>query len=699
MPAYKIHVTNVPWHIDYNHAVRFASASARHDYFSIDWTSAPLVNLDFGTGFRTSAVVTTENTRAASQYNYAVIYDVTNDLYYYYFVVRAEYLAANKYRYHLVCDVIQQTLFDITFGDCMIRRAHLNRWEEFAPNQGYIYHFAHSSPFLDDDFPDYGTYVFTTEKLGFAFDPYDTDLNWWIRDNIAAWKYYFFPKTAFNAFDVTGLQTTTINIDNLRYVIDETAVEAEWVVFCAPIYKSTNRIYFRNSNSVWDSLVYDNYFKKINDGIDSKLYAVKISIIPPFSTLYQYSITKTNNNITFIGEWNVYNEISGTSPVFIPYINSVENPDYNTFRNYEFSAAIVGETPVTENEETVLYPVPFVFVMNQTLIRNGVPALFTEILPLSTFGISKFFSDRIKTESNKLSPILFGSKYFSVAVNTGTEKKYNFDVRFVIEKSTDTGFYFLSILAPYITTEYISIIPQEGSVLFPAVGELYKTFYGYLNQNDDIIALSVSQYEQFIANQKNFFKAFKAQMISQGVRAVTDSVIGGITGAAQALKGDFSSGVSNAIGGVGSLINSANSMITDVATTRYKIDNLKAAPETLQNAGGDELTNIAIVDRGINCEINMALPYDEAKVLNCIKKYGYPVNVLGNVSDYIGIRKLWNFIQADVETVNSTNDDNPIGVEMHDQIKTIFARGITFWTNPAGISDYSGQNYEVFLDG
>src|SRR5699024_1189528 len=201
-------------------------------------------------------------------------------------------------------------------------------------------------------------------------------------------------------------------------------------------------------------------------------------------------------------------------------------------------------------------------------------------------------------ESNKLSPSLFGSKYFSVAVNTGTEKKHYFDVRFVINKSTDTGFYFLSILAPYITTEYISIIPQEGSVLFPAVGELYKTFYGYLNQNDDIIALSVSQYEQFIANQKNFFKAFKAQMISQGVRAVTDSVIGGITGAAQALKGDFSSGASNAIGGVGSLINSANSMITDVITTRYKIDNLKAAPETLQNAGGDELTNLSIVDRG-----------------------------------------------------------------------------------------------------
>lgn len=698
MPAYKIHVTSVPWDIDYNHAVRFASASARHDYFSIDWTAAPLVNLDFGTGFRTSAVVTTDNTRAASQYNYAVIYDTTNDLYYYYFVQRAEYLAANKYRYHLVCDVIQQTLFDITFGDCMIRRAHLNRWKEFATNQGYVYNFGHGSPFLDDDFPDYGTYVSYMEKLGFAFVPNNYDLNDWFRTNISAWKYYFFPKSEFNVFSLVSAQTT-INIENLRYVVDETAVEAEWVVFCAPIYKTANRIYFRDSNSVWDSLVYDNYFKKANDGIDSRLYAVKISIIPPFSTLYQYSITQTNNNIILSGEWGIYTELSDTSPVFIPNINNIGNPDYNTFKNYEFSAAIVGITPGTEGGETVYYPVPFVFVMNQTLIRNGVPALYTMVFPLSTFGLNNFFSDRIKTESNELSPVLFGSKYFSVSVNTGTEKKYNFDVRFAVGKYTDTGFYFLSILAPYITTEYVSIIPLDGSILSPNVGELYKTFYGYLNQNDDIIALSVSQYEQFIANQKNFFKAFKAQMISQGVRAVTDAAIGGITGAAQALKGDFSSGASNAIGGVGSLINSANSMITDVITTRYKIDNLKTAPETLQNAGGDELTNIAIVDRGINCEVNKLVLYDETKVLNFIKKYGYKVNVLGNVSDYIGIRKLWNFIQADVETINSTNDDNPIGVEMHDQIKTIFARGITFWTNPAGISDYSGQNYEVFLDG
>ena len=130
-----------------------------------------------------------------------------------------------------------------------------------------------------------------------------------------------------------------------------------------------------------------------------------------------------------------------------------------------------------------------------------------------------------------------------------------------------------------------------------------------------------------------------------------------------------------------------------------QIENMQAAPERLTAGNGDILTNTAISDLNIFAEIYTCTDFAIDQITDFTKKFGYAFNRLGNVSDYIGIRKLWNFIQADVETVNSTNDDNPIGVEMHDQIKTIFARGITFWTNPAGISDYSGQNYEVFLDG
>lgn len=692
MPAYKIHVTNVPWDIDYNHAVRFASASARHDYFSIDWTAAPLVNLDFGTGFRTSAVVTTENTRAASQYNYAVIYDVTNDLYYYYFVVRAEYLAANKYRYHLVCDVIQQTLFDITFGDCMIRRAHLNRWKTLSNTLGsYRYNFSSASPFLDDDFPEYGTRVTSIQKIGFAYDFPGYTATYWITENVKAWKYYFLPKGTFNVRNLLAVKAT-ININTLQYVIDELSIGSEWVVFCAPIYNSSNRIYL--DNNVWDSMVYDNYFKPLNDGIDSKLFSVKISIIPPFSTLDGYDIEINNNNLVIGGQYMAYEELSTDTPVFTPTINGAYPSSYTVFSHYEFSAVIAGAVGSGE----VILPIPFVFVMNQTLIRNNVPALVTyPFIDLSEYNAGSVFPLTIKANSNNLSPILLSSKYFSISVNAGTEKKYDVDVRFVTYAGT-ISFYLISILAPYITTEYISIRPEPDSLLYLS-GALYKTFYGYLNQNDDITALSVSQYEQFIANQKNFYKAFKAQLISQGVKTLTNATLGAVNSSIQMLNGDFLGGTSGTLSTIGGVINSGNSMITDVITTRYKIDNMKSAPETLENASGDELTNIAILDRAINIEINQMLDFDKSKLLGFIKKYGYRVNLIGNVSDYIGIRKLWNFVQADVETVNSTNDDNPIGVEMHDQIKTIFARGITFWTNPAGISDYSGQNYEVFLDG
>ena len=690
MPAYKIHVTNVPWDIDYNHAVRFASASARHDYFAIDWTAAPLVNLDFGTGFRTSAVVTTENTRAASQYNYAVIYDVTNDLYYYYFVQRAEYLAANKYRYHLVCDVIQQTLFDITFGDCMIRRAHLNRWVHHLDTDDYTYNFLETSPFFDDDFPEVGTRVISTEKLGFNF--YNTAAGNWIKNNVIAWKYYFLPVGQYNMDSfVTAGTAQQINIDGLKYIINDLAFQTDWAVLCAPIFTDdTKSIQFTSETDdekaiQWNSTAYDKYFKEKNDGIDAKLYAVKISMIPPFSSFSGITVTVSDNILTIDTALPLF---AGTARL-IPVINGITTPTDENFLSYEWYGIPVGYEGANEF-------VIFV-IQNQTIIKNDLPVLVT-YPAINNDGFASFSNAYIKVSSSILCPQLQSKRFNGISVNTGTGKKHVFDLRVLGENSGNLRFYYISVLSPYISTEYVTPIVGDDSAIY-ANGDLYKTYYGYFDQNDDILAVAISQYESFIANQKNFYKAFEANQWAGVAKMAVNSVAGVAGTAAGFLTSGGAAGFSGSVGTIAGAFNSATDLIMKEINAGYKINDLQNAPQTLSAASGDILTNISILNRGINVEKFSVLNYDNHIILDFYNKYGYRVNRLGNVSDYVGIRKLWNFIQADVETVNSANDDNPIGVEMHDQIKTIFARGITFWTNPAGISDYSGQNYEVSLDG
>lgn len=687
MPAYKIHVTNVPWDVDYNHAVRFASASARHDYFSIDWTAAPLVNLDFGTGFRTSAVVTTENTRAASQYNYAVIYDTTNDLYYYYFVQRAEYLAANKYRYHLVCDVIQQTLFDITFGDCMIRRAHLDRWQHgTTPSDAPKLNFYNDSPFLIDDnaIPDFGKRLTSRTKLGIDYKT-SSGINYWINNNIKAWRYYIVSPSSYKYLKFNNGESFSLGTPIIGYYFNNQYTFGEWCVFCEPVYKTNARIRLRTTTGkenpvtkefIWESDAFY-YFTELNSGVtEAKVFTVKLSAIPPFVSLENIDVSYTSDYLTFNFTETTDNDVGQVSLNWM----STTRPESDYTAGFSF-------VDVYESVNN------FVLgrVDRQYILGDGYPIMQT----FTTVSFAKnndVVPGTIKQNSDYYNPITCGAKCTELKITTGVGEKQAFDFRFLGKSAVSLKFYIMGIISPYTEILYISpILTSNDSILYN--GYLYNSYFGYLAKTDNTVAISVNEFNAFLANQKNFFTAFQFNKAMDATKMFANIGIGAAAGAA-------AGGAPGAVvGGASGLISGIVGIYRDYQNTRLQIENMQAAPERLTAGSGDILTNTAISDLNIFAEVYTCTNFAIDQITDFTKKFGYAFNRLGNVSDYIGIRKLWNFIQADVETVNSTNDDNPIGVEMHDQIKTIFARGITFWANPAGISDYSGQNYEVFLDG
>ena len=685
MPAYKIHVTNVPWDVDYNHAVRFASASARHDYFSIDWTAAPLVNLDFGTGFRTSAVVTTENTRAASQYNYAVTYDVTNDLYYYYFVVRAEYLAANKYRYHLVCDVIQQTLFDITFGDCFIRRAHLNRWTvSDGEIQTVSLNFGTDSPFLTDDnvIQNYGKRLTSRSKLGINYQGSANVTNW-INQNIKAWRYYYISVGSYKYTKFNDNTTFSYVNGGIVYGFNDQSTIGEWTVLCEPVYRTSFRIKLQLTLNSEGSSIINTYewadnafssFSALNDGVaEAKVYAVKLSMIPPFVSLAGIDCAVVGGDLVFY-------TTRTTAWGDIPYINMDILPGQtnNYLLGFEFFNVFYSA-----------YGYNYVIggVSSQYLLAQDVPILQTYI-PVSYPEVGTYTYASAKINSDYKDPILCSSKCIELKISIGTGEKQTFDYRFLGKAASLLKFYVFGILSPYTEIIYISPILTTGSSIL-ADDDLYQSYFGYINKEDNTLSIAINEFSNFLAQQKNFYMAFQFNKSMDVTKMLANIGIGAATGGA---PGDV-------VGGASGLISGIVGIYRDYQNTLLQIDNMQSAPEKLTNASGDILTNIGVSDLSVFAEVYECTDFAIDQVIDYVKKYGYAYNRLGNISTFLAVRKLWNYVQADVETVESTNTDNPIGVEMHDQIKTIFARGITFWTNPDGISDYSGQNYEVFLDG
>ena len=76
-------------------------------------------------------------------------------------------------------------------------------------------------------------------------------------------------------------------------------------------------------------------------------------------------------------------------------------------------------------------------------------------------------------------------------------------------------------------------------------------------------------------------------------------------------------------------------------------------------------------------------------------KNGFTVNRIGNVKDYLNIRKYFNYVRARLENITSTLQLNN---NVREKFKMIFANGVRFWNITDKMFEYKKENYERWLE-
>ena len=73
-------------------------------------------------------------------------------------------------------------------------------------------------------------------------------------------------------------------------------------------------------------------------------------------------------------------------------------------------------------------------------------------------------------------------------------------------------------------------------------------------------------------------------------------------------------------------------------------------------------------------------------------QYGFTVNQIGNLFDYLNIRKYFNYIKANINSIDGVS----MSTVARNDLRRRFAEGIRFWNSDT--IDYDKENYEKWLE-
>lgn len=628
----KIVLTSVLWTPDYQNARRFGSRAEQEQYFCVGtlFTDAvPERNIDAGSFTRLTIKVKTGQAGIGDimSANYAIIKDATNSTspkYWYYFITNSSFDSVDQTTLTLEMDVIQSYYIDMTFGEGIIERAHLNRWNASGKFSRLI-----SSPFyVRDEIRDLPKRIkSTTSCTTSPWQPSNARTTW-LNTYVDGWIYAY--------LDV-GTYTYDGESSSVAMLYDKDPgtgspleMQSPYFVVCCPIYSSSAASIKINGKA----LTLASFFEFINANM-AHVYNIKVSQFSPFcrskaptATVNGTSLEiDTNNNVTTIG----------TSK----YIGIVTRQ----------------------------------FLKTQYISKDyTIPQASIEKSGIDTYA-----------EDLGANPKIFNSDYRELKiVYAGGE--YRFDIQKIFGStsaiSTSVTFVGFELLTAEIAPTFISILPNTlEEAVYPATAQ---NRIGYMAENDLTIPFSKNQLDVFLANNKNFFQQKQASYTFQRAQAMLSSfkniISSGAGVAGGVVSGDIAGAVKQGAGailGVGeSIFSNEMSIYYDEQTTKYTLDNMASGVDALANSNSNAYFTLALTDVKILLQELEGLPVDVNRALEDMHKNGYTYNRMGYIKDFENIRSKWNYIKANVEIIKT-----PVKIpnEVRSAIKAIFARGIRFW--------------------
>ena len=603
--------------------------------------------------------------------NYAVIRVMENSMpirFFYYFITKATIGAGGKMLLDLRLDTVQSFFFDpkISFSDCMIERAHLNRFQETSgPRVNFIADPA-SKIFNAEEGMNFPKRLVSRNKLSLKFTG-NAAVDDWLNENVLYWVYVFIdPTKGYNVAkldDVIGDNNEgAVELPSNRpygYTKYPTGMDGVTNCICYPIYKngvinstatSENVIIFSTKlygeNKTIEIILDDksSSFEE-NNNTTSYYYTKKISIVPPFDRFWTDSTISIDENNCLI--------ISALG----------QGSDVASVKKYNNTRAGFG---------------PSNFFINP---GNGNALIFGSVQKEKELFSYDYFmtelnsvakSEIIAPQSPNLAynPKLNGQNFKELVITAANGDTFAYDIQKI--NSNDILFMYSEPIQPEITRYYMRLKPTglylEGTE---------ENYTGLVGSTDNGLAFTNDAYAAFIANNKNFFMQSNLK-IGFGAVKSTAGVI------SQAASG-------NVAGAVGSGLSAGLDIAQSLIDRSMTIDNMKNAPDQLKNANGNVIFNMFATDFGLYVEKYSALEGDLKTANDFMNLYGFTFNSIANVKDYAHIRKYHNYVKAQLQGITGN-----ISNTARDDLRQRFANGIRFW-NQDNIS-YQYENYELWLE-
>lgn len=593
--------------------------------------------------------------RATDKETKAVLY------YYYYYIQSASVGANNQIMVSLNMDTIQTYYFDpnIKIPDCLIERAHLNRWVDNGDGT-VCFDNSKTSPLIQNELGNCSKFLYQRTSIVMGIDT-DTDskFNLFLQTKKTNWVLIYLTYNA-AVLSKLGSNFHSLKINNIN---------TNLICLVAPIGESTGFKITINNGTKDESVSWNSksLFDFINaDGDEDKslmAYVQNIKVTPncPLSVMNHknnYTYSNFNETITIKDHvWFGFNAIKKEDLSISPKFN-------------EFALCVLS---VQSPEPSFCdYTIPFDSKFLKSEIVNST---------YQTIRNPKFLSPNI----NELKLVDFCGNSFSYDI----QKISNNKIRILCTESLSCD-----ITKTYYRIKDIPLSAYDNGC--------DSNLTGLVTSNDTSIPYSISQISSFLANNKNYALMQQSQRDYNQESTNIQNTLGAINSAVN-IGSQFASG--NIVGGISNLVGSSTNIMGNQLATNAQnnlskkmqnmaLDNMRAAPQSIANTQGNILFS-SLIDSdsylSIYIEIYCATKADIIKTMDSLTMFGFAYNYLDNIKNIENVHYYFNYIQAQI--------DNLIGVSMsndaRNDIRRRFSNGIRFWNSDE--IRYDKENYEKWL--
>ncbi len=442
-----------------------------------------------------------------------------------------------------------------------------------------------------------------------------------------------------------------------------------YAVFCCPTYVpfSTGRLYYGSYEINQSNL--ESFLDSQN--LDAYVMSIKMGIQPPFLNFYPYDYSITSGNLVLggSGSYGMYGlrfYSSGGNAISVLYTSS--NPGYADLDLIQYRP------------------------------QSGYTSEYsTNPLIMSQEWTQLYIAD------------MFGNQY---------------EIPLTYSKLDNLILRYNEPITPEITKSILFVDAGDTTKLNGLISDFDLVSYtGLVSSNDLTLAVSISEYDSYIANNKTYYE------LQESLRNYSQSTFD--INQATTVQTAVSSSVGNVVSGVASLFNPATvasgvSSLTSVLTSgvntaitysasenlqdlsieqslleqQYTIDNLKASPNNITNAQGNVLLQSSIflsptIDFGVyNWRFSHYLikrapiPIVATQANDINMRYGWEINQVAQLLDYLNVFSCYNYLQTNITTVKMT-EQYPSNLMM--LLRDCLNNGVRMWNNGTTIGVFTNN--------